>query len=207
MAGKPKSKKNKLATTGPRVSTDFKVKEKYIDKFLSPEMDIDLSWTYEAERERQCERLIREAMAAHHIREFTRRLGPDAIREEIAADKRCAKIVFHRVIQIFIQWDPMHDRSSAAELILETYEDCHDAELFQEAAQRDWLFWWENRKPVLQKEVKRVCTHANKLASRKIANQIANRFQNEYNLMELSIKEYQSRMEKAASAAAAMEDE
>jgi len=149
---------------------------RFLEQFNDPGLEIDLGWDPEKYAEQTKERLVAQAAMALHAHAVPRRLGGDATRDELAADKKISRQVQQRTETALKNWG---GQPADVTEFAQTDEERH-----RKGAQVDWPTWYLQYKATMQRELRIVATSALRTGHLKVGNQYVNRLFNELGTMD-----------------------
>jgi hypothetical protein len=145
-----------------------------LDQFIDPDIPDDPSWTPDAERSRQLERLTRACAITLYVRDWTGRLNrTEHTRQERSEDKKVARRVTSRLMQAILTW-------GGSEELVYDYSKENEPEIRKAAATLVWPEWWEKHRVEVSNNLRRVSTLAQRNGYIRDGNRFGNTFSNEY---------------------------
>lgn len=148
----------------------------FLTPLFEPGLVLDENLTKEIICKQETERLSRLYTIALTAIEIPRRVGGEATREELAADKRVCRRIAHVAMQLAKDWSNRKTVTPASDVTIE-------------AAQVIWPVWWEEHQVFLQHRIGYVVTWGTNFgAPEKWIKSAAVRFQNEKRWLQYAMR-------------------
>lgn len=148
----------------------------FLNRWDDPGYDPPSDWDPDLYAEQQAKRLVALACMAAEASNVKHRLGPDASREELAADKKRSKRMYSSFSQFARQWGADDDDFAAHQA-----QNAEDIKI--KGAQVDWEKFQSNNKSFIQNELRQVATTCIRNGTLKLGNSFCNRLLNEVNVV------------------------